>query len=274
MFKNICKYIVIVVLVLLFVVALVEIKISLYGRETTEVPGPITGLDTPEIEEVENDIVVEEEVVEQVEIEVPKELKPEDIVIDYSLFENSIFIGNSRTQGLFRYSDLSAKEYTYQGLTVDTIHTERVINQNGSKVTIADAIRLSPNFETAYIMMGTNELGWKVRRIFIERYEKIIDLVLEANPECTIYVQSILPVAERISLNDKVFNMPTINEFNSLIKDMCERKGVIYVDITSALVNENGYLPDEASNDGIHLNKLYCRIWLKYLSENYTSKED
>ena len=61
----------------------------------------------------------------------------------------------------------------------------------------------------------------------------------------------------------------TFNEFNALIKDMCERKGVTYVDIASELMNEAGYLPDEASNDGIHINKIYCRKWLKYLSEHY-----
>lgn len=276
MMKKVTGLVLLSVLMVVVVLSLVEIQIRVQGIETKEKPSPIMHLlnEQEDEEDTKNDEI---ELVEELEatssdtevVEEPKEIISEEIIIDYSVFDDAIFVGNSRTQGLFWYTDLSATEYTYQGLTVDTIHTEKVINQNGRKVTIADAIKGNHEFKTAYIMMGTNELGWKVRRIFIERYEKIIDMVLEANPECTIYVQSILPVCERISINDKVFNMTTINEFNELIKEMCERKGVTYIDIAGELMNEAGYLPDEASNDGIHINKIYCRKWLKYLSEHY-----
>lgn len=260
------RYMSLLVLVVLLVVALAEIKINVYGTETNEEPSQMTDLNTFDTEELDKIEEIEE-------VEEPKVITAEDIIIDYSLFDDAIFVGNSRTQGLFWYSDLDATEYTYQGLTVDSIHSAKVIKQNGYNITIADAIKNNKDFKTVYIMMGTNELGWKVRPIFIERYEKIIDMILETNPTCTIYVQSILPVCERISVNDKVFNMTNINEFNELIKDMCERKNITYIDITSILLDEHGYLPEEASSDGIHLNKLYCRKWLKYL-ENYASKEE
>lgn len=46
---------------------------------------------------------------------------------------------------------------------------------------------------------------------------------------------------------------------------VCTEKQVWYVDIPPALVDGKGYLLDEASWDGVHLNASYCRTWLDYL---------
>ena len=43
----------------------------------------------------------------------------------------------------------------------------------------------------------------------------------------------------------------------------------LYLDISSVIKDENGYLPDDAATDGIHLNKNYCDKWLQYLKTHY-----
>ena len=62
-----------------------------------------------------------------------------------------------------------------------------------------------------------------------------------------------------------VYNNNKILEYNKLIKDMADRKGIKYIDLCPALTDENGCLPEEASTDGIHLNKEYCIKWLNCL---------
>ena len=38
--------------------------------------------------------------------------------------------------------------------------------------------------------------------------------------------------------------------------------------IAEALVDSNGYLPEQSSPDGIHISKKYCEKWLEYLKNN------
>lgn len=184
-------------------------------------------------------------------------------------FGDAIFIGDSRTEGFILNNGLTGKitEFTHKGLTVDTIFTDKVINMNGKKVTIMEALK-ETNFSKVYIMLGINETGWVYSNMFINKYEKVIDEIIKINPKCKIYVESIIPVSEKVSNEHKYINNTKIQEYNSLIKKMAEEKNIYYLNVQEAVVNKNGVLPGEASSDGIHLNKKYCKKWFEYLKNN------
>ena len=180
--------------------------------------------------------------------------------------ENVAFIGDSRTQAFLMYAGLKdVQDYTNVGLMVDTAITKKFItNDDGEKITILDDLK-KRNINTIYIMLGINELGWIYSEIFINKYEELINKIYEVKPNCEIILQSIIPVTATKSKNDKVYNNNKILEYNKLIKDMADRKGIKYIDLCPALTAENGCLPEEASTDGIHLNKEYCIKWLNCL---------
>lgn len=180
--------------------------------------------------------------------------------------ENVAFIGDSRTQAFLMYAGLKdVQDYTNVGLMVDTAITKKFItNDDGEKITILDDLK-KRNINTIYIMLGINELGWIYSEIFINKYEELINKIYEVKPNCEIILQSIIPVTATKSKNDKVYNNNKILEYNKLIKDMADRKGIKYIDLCPALTDENGCLPKEASTDGIHLNKEYCIKWLNCL---------
>lgn len=184
---------------------------------------------------------------------------------DYS---DATFIGDSRTEALKTYGLLKGADYyTYKGLKVDTVFTEPCIDVDGSKMTVMDAIGRK-QYKRIYIMLGVNELGWVSTDIFIDDYGKIIDNLKETQPGATIYVQSILPVSAKKSEIDEIYNNPRINEFNGLIQAMAEEKGVTYLPVNTAVMDETGALPAGASTDGVHPNIDYCRKWTAYLDEN------
>ena len=180
--------------------------------------------------------------------------------------ENVAFIGDSRTQAFLMYAGLKdVQDYTNVGLMVDTAITKKFItNDDGEKITILDDLK-KRNINTIYIMLGINELGWIYSEIFINKYEQLINKIYEVKRNCGIILQSIIPVTATKSKNDKVYNNNKILEYNKLIKDMADRKGIKYIDLCPALTDENGCLPEEASTDGIHLNKEYCIKWLNCL---------
>lgn len=184
-------------------------------------------------------------------------------------FKDAIFIGDSRTEGFILNNGLTSKtiSYAHKGLTVDTIFTDKVINMNGKKITIIEALNKT-KFSKVYIMLGINETGWKYKDMFINKYAKIIDEIRKINPKCTIYVESIIPVTEKVSNEHKYIKNAKIEEYNSLIKKMAKEKDIYYLNIQDSIINQNGILPEDAATDGIHLNRKYCEKWLEYLKNH------
>ncbi len=188
--------------------------------------------------------------------------------VDDSYFDDAAFVGDSRTQGLMLYTGLgNATFYTAQGLMVDTFFTKKVIGSGENKLTIPDAMK-QQTFGKVYIMLGVNELGWSYEDVFIQKYGELVDEVKKLQPEATVFIQSILPVSKAKSDRDKVYNNAKINRYNELIKEMAEKKGAVYLNVAEAVGLDNGALPEEASTDGVHLNKEYCLKWLDYLKSH------
>lgn len=193
--------------------------------------------------------------------------------VDDDYFKDAIFIGDSRTEGFILNNGLTTKitSYTHKGLTVDTIFTDEVININGKKITIIEALEKT-NFSKVYIMLGINETGWIYSDMFINKYAKIIDEIKKINPKCIIYIESIIPVTEKVSNEHKYIKNSKIEEYNSLIKEMAKEKDICYIDIQASVINQSGALPEDAASDGIHLNRKYCEKWFEYL-KNHTIGE-
>lgn len=195
----------------------------------------------------------------------------EQVTSDY--FNDAVFIGDSRTEGLILNTGLNnAIEYTHKGLMVDTVFTKPVINIDGIKVTVMDALKTT-QFGKVYIMLGINETGWPYNDVFINKYAKVIDAVREINPEAQIYVQQILPVSQEVSATHSYIKNEKIAEYNALIQEMAKEKQVYFVAAAEAVVGADGALPEDAATDGIHLKKEYCVKWLNYLESHTVAAE-
>jgi lysophospholipase L1-like esterase len=180
-------------------------------------------------------------------------------------FSDALFIGASRTQGLLLYSNLgNASYYAAKGLTVEQVFKKPVVDFEGGKLTVSDALGRRA-FGKVYLMFGLNELGWNSADKFIETYGRVLDRVRETQPDAVIYVQAVMPVSARKSERDAVHNNPNIKRFNERILRLAEEKNAIYLDVGESVADQSGVLPEEASSDGIHLNRKYCVKWEEYL---------
>lgn len=185
-------------------------------------------------------------------------------------FDSSVaFIGDSRTQGLIMYNGLkNVQDYSYIGLMVDTAITKKFVQtSNGEKITLLQDMK-NKDVKTVYIMLGVNELGWSYPEVFKVKYKELIEEIRKVKPNCKIYIQSIIPMTKSKSDSDKIFNNENVAKFNKLIQEVANEENVTYLDVKSALINSQGYLPEDASTDGIHLDPHYCKKWLNYLKNN------
>ncbi len=183
-------------------------------------------------------------------------------------FNDALFIGDSRTQGLELYGGIDgATFYTATGLMVNTALVKTVVPAEGGNITIPEA--LSKNtFGKVYIMLGVNELGWKSQDRFIDYYGQLIDTVRAKQPDAVIYIQSIMPVSREKSEKDEIYNNTRIALYNKCIQTVIEDRDVVWLDVGAAMSDESGCLPDEATNDGVHLTSEYCRKWADFLRSN------
>ena len=188
-------------------------------------------------------------------------------------FQDALFIGDSRTEGLAIYSNLpDTTFYAKKGLTVENIFTDAFIQEGEEKLTVLQALSRHA-FSEIYVMLGINELGWQYETVFIEKYKKLIEGIKECQPLANISIQSILPVTKEKSESDPYINQTRINQYNNLLQELAEKEKIKYIPVGQALCTEDGFLPEEASVDGVHLNQKYCEKWAIALQE-LVSKEE
>lgn len=190
---------------------------------------------------------------------------PESEPADDEYFADTVFVGDSRTEGFKLYSGLKTADiFAAKCISVDNIYSENaVLSSGGEYVPIIDALSWQ-SYSKVYIMLGINELGYDIET-FIELYSKLIDNIRELQPEADIYLQAIIPVSKRKDQNNSIYTNGRICAFNEALSKLAAEKELFFIDTYSALCNEDGYLPEDASFDGVHLIKDYCIQWLDYL---------
>ena len=189
-------------------------------------------------------------------------------------FDDAVFIGDSRMEGFKLYAGLPNAQYLAAvGATVDSVYktgTER--REDGTKIPIMDALK-ELSFTKAYIMLGLNELGWPDENQFKRHYGRVIESIREIQPEAVIYVQSILPVTAKKDAEGTYINNARVALFNETLQELAQETGTQYLDVASAIVGEDGALPEEKSADGVHLQPAPCKEWLDYI-RTHTSTDD
>ena len=183
---------------------------------------------------------------------------------------DAVFIGDSRTVGLENTCPYpKATFYCYVGMHIDNATTDPAFTlSNGNMGTVIDALSEGTQYGRIYINLGTNELGWPYIENFQEYYRDLIEQIKAVQPNATIYAESILPVTASRELEGDDINNTNVTRFNEAIQQVCTETGAVYLNCLEAVADENGYLPEEASTDGIHLLADYCDLWLQYIIDN------
>ena len=189
---------------------------------------------------------------------------PESDRVLNSYFDDAVFIGDSLTEGIKLYGVMSnAVVLSHTGLGLDNIYTKEVVEQeDGTKISVMDALELETDVAKIYILMGPNSIGYN-KDTFVSKYGAIIDSIKIAQPNSIVYIQSMLPVTtnNKYKLDNKV-----IDEYNLALVELAEEKDVYYLDVNSHLKGSDGALPTEASPaDGMHFNATYYQKWFDYL---------
>lgn len=263
----------------------VEMSRSIMGKPAEQQVAALPDndvIDSPERENVVSDNTVVEEGMdsqtqdhaasEEMEgTEAPQEqVEPQFVTVDESYFDDALFIGDSRTVGLYEYAGLEERAdfFCKTSLTIWTVLEKPIVkNEEGKSITVEEALQ-EKRYGKIYLMLGINELGRGNTELFMEQYKKVVERIRELQPDAVLFVEGIMRVAGEKSSTDPIFNNANINERNENIARLANNKDIFYIDVNEAVCDEFGDLVAEYTFDQIHLKAAYYELWKQFLLEH------
>ena len=193
-------------------------------------------------------------------VEIPLRAVP----ADDSFFDTSCMIGNSMVQGFQLWAGL---------------HNIPCMAETGATVYSAlKLIDLRPlrnnRYDNVYIMLGLNEVGLEPET-FTENYSLIVDYVRAYQPSANIIVISVTPVMRWVDEQPySTHTMVNINALNTALRSMCGQKECWYLDISSVLEDEDGFLSEVYAymGDGKHMEANGYELWADYMRSHYVDE--
>ncbi|WP_417094251.1 GDSL-type esterase/lipase family protein [Intestinimonas timonensis] len=200
---------------------------------------------------------------------------PETAAVEDDWFSDAVFIGDSRTDGLRLYSGIRGADFlAYKSLMIfhvvgnDKVDRKAVpLNGVGDKKTVLEWLD-EKQYAKVYLMFGVNELGYGDDAAFTDAFSRTVDEIRARQPEAVVYIQSLVPIEPEKAYKTNPaawLNNDNVARYNELLRQVCADKGVVYVDVASALVNDAGNLPPEGTTDGIHFTRSWYEKWYAYL---------
>ena len=189
---------------------------------------------------------VEKEIQEvQSKFKSSKELK-----LNYKeIFKNTVFIGDSQTEGLKVYNILNST----------SVLAKKGSNLVDARNYIDSLSNLNPS--TTFLLYGMNDILIYKNDInsFIQDYSYLIKEIKSTIPDTSIVVNAVLPVMNNVIENRSVYI--NIDKYNESLSIMCEALGVEFIDASYLLEEDNKLF----EGDGMHLKPNFYIKWLSLL---------
>lgn len=234
----------------------------------------------------ETEAAEEENVTEAVEEEnateaVVEEKKPVPVVstveevqgeVPEGFFENTLFIGDSRTVGLMEYGNIQgAHFFATSGLCIYDLDDTAIDISGVGKVTILELLA-KHNYSRIYLMMGINELGADIDYTG-NLYREFITKIMELQPDAQLVLCGNLHVTKGRSDSDAIYNNANIDRLNGHLKEIAQEKHLKYIDSNLIFDDETNSLSEAYTNDRTHPLGVNYQRWVVWLA-NYQDYSD
>lgn len=194
------------------------------------------------------------------------------MTVEDDYFADAVFIGDSRTMGLFEYGGLeeTAAFYASTGLTVYKMFEAQIVPGENGKMTVEEALQQN-SFAKIYLCIGINEMGTGTVESFLEAYQEAVAHLRELQPDAIIYLQAIIKVTTERSDQGDYINNEGIIARNEGIAQLADNEHVFFLDVNPLICDETGGMVPEYTFDGVHLKAIYIDIWKEYLKTHAVS---
>ncbi len=187
------------------------------------------------------------------------------IKVKKSYFDDALFVGDSRVEGLGLYSNLDNATFAcMEGLTTLGLMSEPIAS-NGTQ-TLTDLLK-NNTYKKIYIMLGINEAGYDTDA-YVSTYMDNIAQIQELQPDAVIFMMGCMHVSSDYSDSHDIVNNDNIDDKNGAIAAYADGVKLFYLDMNTAVDDGNGGLVKAYTWDDIHLQAQYYSLWENYLYEH------
>lgn len=156
-----------------------------------------------------------------------------------------IMLGDSQTNGCEWHELLGKANVKNRGISSDVMQG------------VCD--RMQPLVEgqpaKIFLLIGVNDVSHDLGvDSIVDSYAHLVDMMRETMPNTQLYVQSMLPINISYGMYKGMTGRDQeIRDINARLKPIVEAKGCTWIDLCSALSDDEGHLKAEYTNDGLHL---------------------
>lgn len=191
---------------------------------------------------------------------------------DIGYFDDALFIGDSRTVGLYEYGGLgNAEVLADTGMSIYKVFSKEFALKSGETVTLDEALS-AKEFGKIYIMLGINELGYDFEQT-VERFSEAIDTILTYQPQALIFIQANMHITKEKSDESDYFTNSNIDRYNEAISKLADNRQIFYLDVNPLYDDEQGCLSKEFTADHAHIKGKHYTEWVDFLLQNAVRRE-
>lgn len=172
-----------------------------------------------------------------------------------------LFLGNSITERGIWQELLPGKPVANRGIGGD--------NTFGLLARLDSHLAMNP--KVIFLMIGINDIGSGFpTEVSANNYRRIVDRIRTVCPTATLYIQSILPINEKIltaaylkNKKDKVIAL------NQEIRKIAAERKLTFIDLHGVFADPQGELHAGMTIDGIHLRPSAYAKWVEFLKAGH-----
>lgn len=185
--------------------------------------------------------------------------------VEESWFDNTLFIGDSRVEGLKLFARSGNADYFCDvGLQVYSVMEKELEDVGFPKQTL-ETLLTNNTYDKIFICFGLNEAGYPIRS-FEQRYAQLLNNLRTWQPDAAIILHGILSVTEQKSNSADYFSIDNLQQRNERIASFADGERIFYVDVNPWFSDGAGYLYESLTNDGCHPTVAGYRHWRDWIS--------
>jgi lysophospholipase L1-like esterase len=172
-------------------------------------------------------------------------------------WRNVVLLGDSITEGFDVTKYLPGRRVVNRGIGADVIGNALPPDDNRGVLKRLDNSVFDCAATDVFLLIGINDLGSGRQVDVMEQgYRELLKRIHEQTPAIKVHVQSVLPTRGRFAKHNE-----PVRDFNQRIRKLADEFKYDFIDLHSLMVDAQGELKAEFTNDGLHLNDAAYRVW-------------
>ena len=171
--------------------------------------------------------------------------------------DNIVMLGNSITHYTEWCELLDNPKVRYRGISGDVVQG---IQDRLESVTSGHPAKI-------FLLIGVNDVSHDLTADSIVTAQlALIDRIMRETPTTKLYVQSVLPINNNFGRYKKLIGKEqVVRDINAKLRPEVEKRGLPWIELYSAMVDDEGNLRKDLTNDGLHLLPEAYEIWIEIL---------